>query len=182
MRLISQKCMKRNPAKSGRNLDLAGCFCLCRGSFGLQMDMGSGLTCNAVLGFLQQGYERGSALLRGGKLNCCLNLGKHGAGGKLSGIDISLGSLRRQLGQPLNIRLAEVNGHLLHSGEDNQGIGIELLCQYAGGKVLVDDGICPFQMIAMGLYTNFFDGMPKRYPILLGVERKYQMCATGTSS
>ena len=61
-------------------------------------------------------------------------LGSMEPGGELAFRLVLPGLLRRQVIQPLLIRLAEVDGHLLHGGEDDEGIGVDLLGQHAGGE------------------------------------------------
>ena len=64
-------------------------------------------------------------------------------------VDLGLGG--GQAVQPGLVGLAEVNGHLLHGGEDDEGIGVDLLGQHAGGEVLVDDRRRALEVVALGL-------------------------------
>ena len=119
------------------------------GAVRLLVDGGTGLAGDAVLGLLQQGDEGGTAGLGLGKLHSGLYLGQHGAGGEMALGLILAGLGGSQVAEPLHIGLAEVDGHLLHCGEDDEGIGIQLLGQQLGGKVLVDDGAGTVEGVAL---------------------------------
>ena len=95
-----------------------------------------------------QGGAVGGAL---GEFHGSLHLGQHGAGGEVAPFHVDLGLGGGQTVQPGLVGLAEVNGHLLHGGEDDEGIGVDLLGQHAGGEVLVDDRRRALEVVAFGL-------------------------------
>ena len=64
-----------------------------------------------------------------GELYRGLDLGQHGAGGELPLCLVLAGFLRGQMVQPLLIGLAEIDGNLFHSGEDDESVRIQLLRQ-----------------------------------------------------
>ena len=51
--------------------------------------------------------------------------------------------------QPLLIGLAEIDGNLFHSGEDDESVRVQALRQQLGGEILVDDGACALQVVAL---------------------------------
>ena len=67
-------------------------------------------------------------------------LGSMEPGGKLPLGDILPGHGGGQVVQTLLVGLAEVDGHLLHGGEDDEHIGVQQFRQLGGGEILVDDG------------------------------------------
>ena len=116
----------------------------------LHGDGGAGLSGDAGLGFLQQGDEGGTAGLALREFDGGLDLGQHGAGGELALRGILLGLRGRQMVQPFLVGLAVVDGDLFHGGEDDERVGVQLLSQQLGGKVLVDDGTGALEVVAFG--------------------------------
>ena len=110
----------------------------------------AGLALDAVLGLLQQSDEGGAAGLGLGELHGRLYLGQHGALGELVLLHILAGFGGGQIVQPLLVGLVEVDSHLLHGGEDDEHIGVQLLGQQLGGEVLVDDGGRALQVVMLG--------------------------------
>ena len=107
---------------------------------------GAGLARDAVFGLFQQSDERGAAGLGLGKRHGGLHLRQHRAGGKLPLVHVTARQLRRQVGEPLLIFLAEVDGDLLHGGQDDEHIRVEQLGKLCRGKVLVDNGGCAVEL------------------------------------
>ena len=101
---------------------------------------GAGLARNAVLCLFQQSDERGAAGLGLGKRHGGLHLRQHRAGRELALLGVLTRHIGRQVGQPLFVFLAEVDGDLLHGGQDDEHIRVEQLGKLCRGKVLVDDG------------------------------------------
>ncbi len=53
--------------------------------------------------------------------------------------------------QPLLVRLSKIDGHLLHGGEDDQHVGVQLLRQHLAGEVLVDHRRRALEVVPLGL-------------------------------
>ena len=121
------------------------------------MDPGAGLAGDTVLGLLQQGDKGGAAGLGLGELHGSLHLGQHGALGELILVHIGFGLCGGQIVQTLLVRLVEVNGDLLHGGEDHQYIGIQQLSQQLAAEILVDDGVA-------GRHHNNWRSLDLSYP------------------
>ena len=78
------------------------------------MNRRAGFAGDSVFCFFQQG-DQGRASRGGfGEFDCCFHLGQHGAGGKLAVGYVFSRLLRRQVGEPLLVFLAEVDGYLFH--------------------------------------------------------------------
>ncbi len=59
-----------------------------------------------------------------------------------------------QLIEPLHIGLAEVDGHFLHCGEDDQHVGVNQFRQLGTGPILVDHRAGAAQVIAFAQHRN----------------------------
>ena len=79
----------------------------------------------------------GAAGLGLGELDSRFDLRQHGAGGELAFGHVLAGLLRGQFVQILLVGLAEVDGDLLDSRQDDEHIGVKLLGHALGGEVLV---------------------------------------------
>ena len=110
----------------------------------------AGFAFNAVLGLLQQCDKGGAAGLGLGELDSGLYLRQHGTLGKLALLNVNLCLSGSQIIQPLLVGLIEVDGDLLHGGEDDEHIGVQLFGQQLGSKILVNDSGSAFQVIALG--------------------------------
>ena len=93
----------------------------------LLVDAGAGLALDAVLCLLQQGDEGGASRLGFGEFHRRLHLGQHGALGELTLADVAVRLVGGQVVQPPLVGLVEVDGDLLHGGEDNEHIGVQQL-------------------------------------------------------
>ena len=114
------------------------------------MHPSAGLALNSVLCFFEKRNEGGAAGLGLSELHGGLYLGQHGALGELALGDVLAGLSGSQLVQTLLVGLVEVDGHLLHGGEDDEHIGVQLLGQQLGGEVLIDNGSRALQVVALG--------------------------------
>ncbi len=68
--------------------------------------------------------------------------------------DKAVGIGHAQLIEPLHIGLAEVDGNLLHRGEDDQHVGVDKLRQLGTGPILVDHRTGTAQVIALPQHRN----------------------------
>ncbi|MPN03738.1 hypothetical protein SDC9_150970 [bioreactor metagenome] len=89
-------------------------------------DEGARFALHALPGLFQQGDEGLTARTGGGKIHRRQHLGQHGAGGEFAVLNMCLGLLGRQAAEPLLVGLAEADGHLLHGGEDDEQVGVQL--------------------------------------------------------
>ena len=92
----------------------------------LLVDAGAGLAGDAVGGLLEQGDEGNAAGLGLGEGQSGLHLGQHGAGRKLLLLDVLTGVGGGEIVKTLLVGLAEVDGDLLDSCQDDKHVGVKL--------------------------------------------------------
>ena len=94
---------------------------------------------DSVLCFFQKSDHGSTSCLRTCKVDSGLYFRKHRTGSKMSFPDVALCLLNGQIGQPLFIFFAEIDGYFLHGCQDDQHIRVQFFRQQSAGKVFVDD-------------------------------------------
>ena len=74
------------------------------------------------------------------ELHAGLDLRQHASGGELAFGDILLALGDRHGGELLLVGLIVIDAHGVHSGEDDETVGADVLREQRAGAILVDDG------------------------------------------